>query len=89
MRIPLISALPRGSTGHAVGMGVALIVLGPLASFLGILIALTNQAVLFGDGGITAIGANCFKMAVAAVIPGATWRGGLALSVTYKLQSWS
>ena len=52
MRIPLISALPRGSTGHAVGMGVALIVLGPLASFLGILIALTNQAVLFGAAGL-------------------------------------
>ena len=46
--------LPGGTTGHAVGMGVAAIVLGPWASILAISIALTIQAVFFGDGGITA-----------------------------------
>src|SRR5579863_6294744 len=54
--------LPGGTTGHAVGMGVASIVLGPWASMLAISIALVIQAVFFGDGGITAIGANCFKI---------------------------
>lgn len=56
--------LPGGTTGHAVGVGIAAIVLGPWASMLAISIALLIQAVFFGDGGITALGANCFNMAV-------------------------
>jgi cobalt/nickel transport system permease protein len=56
--------LPGGTTGHAVGMGVAGIVLGPWASMLAISVALAIQAVFFGDGGITTIGANCFNMAI-------------------------
>src|SRR6476469_5074195 len=56
--------LPGGTTGHAVGVGIAAIVLGPWASILAISIALMIQALLFGDGGITAIGANCFNMAI-------------------------
>lgn len=57
--------LPGGTTGHAVGMAVAAIVLGPWASILAVSIALIVQAAFFGDGGITAIGANCFNIAVA------------------------
>jgi cobalt/nickel transport system permease protein len=56
--------LPGGTTGHAVGMGVASIVLGPWASMVAISVALVIQAVFFGDGGITTIGANCFNMAI-------------------------
>jgi cobalt/nickel transport system permease protein len=56
--------LPGGTTGHAVGMAVSAIVLGPAASILAISTALVIQAVFFGDGGITAIGANCFNMAI-------------------------
>ncbi|WP_413737298.1 cobalt transporter CbiM [Sodalis sp. RH21] len=56
--------LPGGTTGHAVGMGVAAIVLGPWAAILAISVALFIQAVFFGDGGITAIGANCLNMAI-------------------------
>ena len=56
--------LPGGTTGHAVGVGIAAIVLGPWASILAISMALIIQALLFGDGGITAIGANCFNMAI-------------------------
>jgi cobalt/nickel transport system permease protein len=56
--------LPGGTTGHAVGVGVATVVLGPAASMLAVSIALVIQAFFFGDGGITAIGANCFNMAV-------------------------
>src|SRR5580700_11614992 len=75
--------LPGGTTGHAVGMGVASIVLGPWASILAISIALTIQAVFFGDGGITALGANCFNMAIVGSLVGyatyrlAAWRAGL------------
>jgi cobalt/nickel transport system permease protein len=56
--------LPGGTTGHAVGVGLAAVVLGPWASMLAISIALMIQAFFFGDGGITAIGANCFNMAI-------------------------
>jgi cobalt/nickel transport system permease protein len=57
--------LPGGTTGHAVGVGIAAIVLGPWASMLAISLALTIQALFFGDGGITTLGANCFNMAIA------------------------
>jgi cobalt/nickel transport system permease protein len=57
--------LPGGTTGHAVGVGAATVVLGPWASMLAVSIALLMQAVFFGDGGITTLGANCFNMAIA------------------------
>ena len=56
--------LPGGTTGHAVGVGIATIILGPWASILAVSIALAIQAVFFGDGGITTLGANCFNMAI-------------------------
>src|SRR5690242_12617876 len=56
--------LPGGTTGHAVGVGAATVVLGPWASMLALSIALLIQAVFFGDGGITTLGANCFNMAI-------------------------
>jgi cobalt/nickel transport system permease protein len=55
--------IPGGSTGHAVGGVLAAILLGPWAACIAITVALIVQALLFGDGGITAIGANCFNMA--------------------------
>ena len=56
--------LPGGTTGHAVGVTVATIVLGPWGSILSISLALAIQALFFGDGGITTLGANCFNMAI-------------------------
>ena len=58
--IPVIG----GSTGHAVGATLVAIVLGPWAAVLSLSIAVVIQALFFGDGGITAIGANVFNMAV-------------------------
>ena len=55
--------MPGGSTGHAVGGTLAAILLGPWAALIAITVALAVQAILFGDGGITALGANCFNMA--------------------------
>ncbi len=55
--------IPGGSTGHAVGGVIVAILLGPWAAVIAISIALVIQALLFGDGGITAIGANCFNIA--------------------------
>ncbi len=56
--------LPGGTTGHAVGAALAAIVLGPSASILAVSTALAIQAFFFGDGGITALGANCFNIAI-------------------------
>ncbi len=56
--------IPGGSTGHAVGGAIIGIVLGPWAAVIAITVALVLQALMFGDGGITAIAANCFNMAV-------------------------
>jgi cobalt/nickel transport system permease protein len=56
--------LPGGTTGHAIGVGAATVVLGPWASMLSLSVALLIQAVFFGDGGITTLGANCFNMAI-------------------------
>lgn len=56
--------LPGGSTGHAIGGVLTAIAVGPWGAMLSISIAVVIQALLFGDGGITAIGANCLDMAV-------------------------
>jgi cobalt/nickel transport system permease protein len=53
-----------GSTGHAVGGTLIAIILGPWAAVISISVALVIQALVFGDGGITAIGANTINMAV-------------------------
>ena len=70
--------LPGGTTGHAVGMGISTILLGPWASILAISVALLIQAVFFGDGGITSVGANSFNMAIV---------GSLVAYAVYKLIS--
>lgn len=56
--------VPGGSTGHAIGGAIIGIVMGPWAAVISISVAVVLQALMFGDGGITAIGANCFNMAV-------------------------
>ncbi|MBI5810127.1 MAG: energy-coupling factor ABC transporter permease, partial [Deltaproteobacteria bacterium] len=55
--------IPGGSSGHMVGTVVVSIVLGPWAGVVALSIALALQAFLFADGGILALGANCFNMA--------------------------
>ncbi len=68
--------LPGGTTGHAVGSVIAAIVLGPWAAALAVTVALILQALFFGDGGILAIGANAFNMAIAMPFAGyAIYRG--------------
>ena len=56
--------IPGGTTAHAVGGALAAIILGPEIATMAISIALVIQAFFFGDGGILALGANCFNMAV-------------------------
>ena len=59
--------LPGGTTGHAVGGTLLAVALGPWAACISLSIALLLQALMFGDGGILAFGANAFNMAF--VIP--------------------
>jgi cobalt/nickel transport system permease protein len=56
--------LPGGTTGHALGVTIAAIVLGPSGAILATSLAIAIQALFFGDGGITTLGANCFNMAI-------------------------
>jgi cobalt/nickel transport system permease protein len=68
-----------GTSGHLLGGTLAAIVLGsPWAGMLCIATVLIIQAVLFADGGITALGANILNMAVVGV-----WVGWL---LTHTLQ---
>lgn len=55
--------IPGGSSGHATGGVLAAILLGPWVACIALTVALVIQSLLFGDGGITALGANCFNMA--------------------------
>lgn len=59
LNIPLIG----GTTGHAVGAALVAILLGPYTAVIVVSVVLLLQALLFGDGGILAFGANCLTMA--------------------------
>jgi cobalt/nickel transport system permease protein len=77
--------VPGGSTGHAVGGAIIGIVLGPWAAVIAISVALVLQALMFGDGGITAIAANCFNMAV--VMPFVAYYGYKLISGNSEITS--
>lgn len=62
--------VPGGTTAHAVGGTLAAVVAGPWAAIIAVSVALIIQALFFGDGGITAIGANCFNLAIALPLTG-------------------
>jgi len=55
--------IPGGTTAHAVGGTLLAVLIGPFSACISITVALLIQALLFGDGGILAFGANCFNMA--------------------------
>lgn len=57
--------VPGGTTGHVVGAGIIAVLLGPWTAVVAVSLVLVIQAIVFGDGGITALGANSFNMAVA------------------------
>jgi cobalt/nickel transport system permease protein len=62
--------LPGGTTAHITGAALIAILLGPWAAIIAVSVALVIQAVLFGDGGVTAIAANCFNMAFVGSLSG-------------------
>jgi cobalt/nickel transport system permease protein len=56
--------VPDGTTAHGVAGTLTAILLGPWAAVIAVSVALVIQALFFGDGGVLAIGANCFNMAL-------------------------
>jgi len=62
--------IPGGSSAHATGAVLLSILLGPWAACLGVSTALIIQALVFGDGGILAVGANCFNIAFVMPLTG-------------------
>lgn len=53
-----------GTTGHLLGAALATILLGPYAAVIVISVILIIQCLVFGDGGLTALGLNITNMAV-------------------------
>ena len=70
-----------GTSGHFAGGALAAILLGPWAAMLVLTSVLIVQALIFGDGGVTALGANMVNMAVVAPVVG-WWIYSLAVRLS-------
>ena len=55
-----------GTSGHLIGAALATVLLGPAAAIVAMTAVLLLQALMFADGGITALGANVLNLAVLA-----------------------
>lgn len=56
-----------GTSGHLLGAALAAVLVGPYAATLAITIVLILQALLFADGGLSALGLSIFNMSIIAV----------------------
>ena len=56
-----------GTSGHLLGAALATILLGPWAAIIVMTSVVSIQALIFQDGGLLALGANLFNMAVIGV----------------------
>src|SRR5882757_2901673 len=59
-----------GTSGHLVGGALLSFTLGPAAASIVMTAILATQALIFQDGGLLALGANVFNMAIAGVLVG-------------------
>ena len=60
-------AIPGGTSGHLLGGVLAAALLGTPFGVLAMTLVLAVQALLFGDGGLLALGANVVNMALLGV----------------------
>lgn len=68
--------LPGGTTAHASGIALLAVSFGVWMAFLAISLVLLLQALLFGDGGITALPINALAMGfVGSLSAWVLWRG--------------
>ena len=56
-----------GTSGHLIGAALAMVLVGPYAATLALVVVLIIQAFLFADGGLTALGLSIINMAVISV----------------------
>ena len=59
-----------GTSGHLLGGALAAILVGPWVAMLVVTVVLTVQALLFADGGLTALGINIVNMAIVTSVVG-------------------
>lgn len=59
-----------GTSGHLLGGVLAAVLLGPYGGSVVLTCVLTFQCLIFQDGGLTALGANVFNMAIAGTMIG-------------------
>ncbi|MGI8518072.1 MAG: energy-coupling factor ABC transporter permease, partial [Acidimicrobiia bacterium] len=65
-----------GTSGHLLGGALAAILLGPTLGALVVTVVVVIQALLFADGGVSALGLNVLNMAlVTAVVAWLVFRG--------------
>jgi len=75
-----------GTSGHLLGAAIAAILLGPWPAVLVMTSVVAVQALLFQDGGILALGANLFNMAIIA--PFVAYALFTLLMKLFKKQTW-
>jgi len=56
-----------GTSGHLIGGALAAVLVGPATATLCLTVVLTVQALLFADGGVSALGTNVLLMGVVSV----------------------
>lgn len=59
-----------GTSGHLIGGALAAILIGPWAAVLAMTVVLSVQALVFADGGLSALGLNITNMAIIASLVG-------------------
>ena len=59
-----------GTSGHLLGGALAAVLVGPWTGLLCVSVVLIVQALLFADGGITALGTNITLMSIVGVVAG-------------------
>jgi cobalt/nickel transport system permease protein len=74
-----------GTSGHLLGGALAAVLVGPWTGLLCVSVVLIVQALLFADGGITALGTNITLMAIVGVLVGWLVFRGLQLVLPRRL----
>ena len=80
LNFPVVS----GTSGHLMGGAIAAVLVGPWTGVLCVGTVLLVQALLFADGGITALGTNVVLMALATAVVGWGVFRGLQLVLPKK-----
>src|SRR3990172_6751651 len=63
MNYPIVG----GTTAHLLGGASLGLILGPFAGCISVTVILVLQALLFGDGGLTTLGANVLNMGIIGI----------------------